>query len=373
MAAITEGAVLDALRPIIDPDFKRSIVDLGFVKEIVIDGGRVSFTIELTTPACPVKEQFREQATNAVSSLSGVTSVDVNMSSSTRGRSAASFASSVEVLPGVKNVVAVASGKGGVGKSTTAINLALALQNSGAKVGILDADVYGPSLPLLLGIHEQPLTTPDKKLLPLEKHGMRLMSMGFLVSEGSPVIWRGPMVHGLIRQFLTDVKWGELDYLIIDMPPGTGDAALTLTQQAPLAGAVIVTTSNDLSLIDARKGLAMFQKVSVPILGIVENMSYFTPPDLPDRKYYIFGKDGGKKMAEKLDVPFLGEVPIDPRIVEGGDAGKPIVLTHPESASAQVFIQLAGEVARKLSVLAAKEPPRTDANITWVSGSKQPA
>ncbi len=365
MAAITEGAVLDALRPIIDPDFKRSIVDLGFVKQIAIDGGRVSFTIELTTPACPVKEQFREQATRAVSSLSGVTSVEVNMSSSTRGRAASTFSASVDVLPGVKNVIAVASGKGGVGKSTTAINLALALQRSGASVGILDADVYGPSLPLLLGIHEQPMTTPDKKLLPLEKHGLRLMSMGFLVEEGSPVIWRGPMVHGLIRQFLTDVKWGELDYLVIDMPPGTGDAALTLTQQAPLAGAIIVTTANDLSLIDARKGLAMFQKVSVPILGIIENMSYFTPSDLPDRKYYIFGKDGGKKMAEKLDVPFLGEVPIDPRVVEDGDAGRPIVLSHPESEPAQAFTRLAGDVARKLAVLSENEPSRASANITW--------
>jgi ATP-binding protein involved in chromosome partitioning len=270
------------------------------------------------------------------------------------------------VLPGVKNTIAVASGKGGVGKSTTAINLALALCDSGASVGILDADVYGPSLPLLTGVSGRP-EVRGKQIVPHVAHGMKVMSMGFLVDDDSPVIWRGPMVHGLIKQFLTDVDWGELDYLVIDMPPGTGDAALTLTQEAPLGGAIIVTTANNLSLIDARKGLKMFQSVEVPVLGIIENMSYFTPPDLPDRKYHIFGKGGGQRTADELGVPFLGEIPIDPRIVEGGDAGVPIVLQVADSAAAKVFRELAGTIARKLAVLADRTPAIADANITWVS------
>jgi ATP-binding protein involved in chromosome partitioning len=233
-------------------------------------------------------------------------------------------------------------------------------------VGVLDADVYGPSLPLLLGIHQRP-ESAEKRIFPPEAFGMKVMSMGFFISENSPVIWRGPMVHGLIRQFLTDVEWGELDYLVVDMPPGTGDAALTLTQQAPISGAVIVTTANDLSVIDARKGLKMFEKVDVPVLGIVENMSYFVPPDLPDRRYYIFGKDGGKRVADELGVDFLGEVPIDPRVAEGGDKGKPIVEYAPDSPAAAAFREIAGRVARKLAVLAAKTPAIADANITWVN------
>jgi ATP-binding protein involved in chromosome partitioning len=278
----------------------------------------------------------------------------------------------------VKNTIAVASGKGGVGKSTTAVNLALALREAGAAVGVMDADVYGPSLPLLTGVTGRPRSL-EKRILPHEGYGLKLMSMGFLVNEDSPVIWRGPMVHGLVSQFLSDVEWGELDYLVIDMPPGTGDAALTLTQKAPLSGAVIVTTANDLSLavivttannlslIDARKGLKMFEKVQVPVLGIIENMSYFTPPDLPDRKYYLFGEGGGKRTAEELDVDFLGEVPIDPRIVEGGDAGRPILVHAPDSPAAQAFRDLAGKVARSLAVLAERAPPIADANITWVT------
>jgi ATP-binding protein involved in chromosome partitioning len=230
----------------------------------------------------------------------------------------------------------------------------------------MDADVYGPSLPLLTGVSGYPEVN-GKRIVPHVAHGLKVMSMGFLVTDDSPVIWRGPMVHGLVTQFLTDVEWGDLDYLVIDMPPGTGDAALTLTQQAPLAGAVIVTTANDLSLIDARKGLKMFQTVEVPVLGILENMSYFTPPDLPDRKYYLFGEGGGQRTADELGVPFLGEVPIDPRIVEGGDSGVPIVVQAPDSAAALVFHELAGTIARKLAVLADRTPAIADANITWVS------
>ncbi len=269
------------------------------------------------------------------------------------------------ILPRVKYCIAIASGKGGVGKSTTTVNLALALQKSGAKVGIMDVDVYGPSLPLLMGIHQQPQATPEKKILPLEKDGLRLMSLGFFLEENSPVIWRGPMATGMVSQFITDVVWGELDYLIIDMPPGTGDVALTLTQQVPLTGAVIVTTSNDLSTVDARRGLAMFQKVDVPVIGVVENMSYFTPPELPDKKYYIFGQGGGQRIADTLGVDFLGEVPIDPRVAEGGDRGRPIVVDHPESDTAKAFSDIAQEVADRVEKLAKPSISILDANITW--------
>jgi ATP-binding protein involved in chromosome partitioning len=360
---VTDSDVLNALRPIIDPDFNKSIVDLGFIKDLKIDGDRVAFAIELTTPACPVKEKFEKAGRENVLALEGVNTVDVTMTSSTRGRV---DVAATDVLPGVKNTIAVASGKGGVGKSTTAINLALALRRSGAAVGVLDADVYGPSLPLLTGTSGRP-EVRDQKIIPHQAHGLSLMSIGYLVNDDSPVIWRGPMVHGLIKQFLTDVIWGELDYLIIDMPPGTGDAALTLTQQAPLSGAVIVTTANDLSLIDARKGLRMFQKVQVPVLGILENMSYFTPPDLPDRKYYLYGQGGGERTAAELEVPFLGEVPIDTRIVEGGDSGTPIVVSAPDSVAANAIIELAGKVARQLVMLADRQPAVADTNITWVT------
>jgi len=270
----------------------------------------------------------------------------------------------------VRNTIAVASGKGGVGKSTTAVNLALALRASGASVGLMDADVYGPSVPLLTGVSGRP-NAVDKRIHPLEGYGLSLMSMGFFLTDDSPVIWRGPMVHGLVRQFLTDVEWGELDYLVIDCPPGTGDAALTLTQQAPLSGAVIVTTANDLSLIDARKGLQMFQKVNVPVLGIVENMSYFTPPEpeFAGRKYYLFGEGGGRRIADELGIDFLAEVPIDTRIVEGGDHGRPIVACEPDCATSEIYRDLAGAIARRLAVLAQKTPPIADANITWVTSS----
>jgi ATP-binding protein involved in chromosome partitioning len=371
MSGPTEAQVLEALRPIIDPDFGRSIVDLGFVQEIAIEGGRVAFKIVLTTPACPVKAEFERSARERVAALPGVSEVQVTMGAETRGRATpARPVAAGDVLPGVRNTIAVASGKGGVGKSNTAVNLALALAETGARVGILDADVFGPSLPTLLGVKGRPGTEERggrKVILPLESHGLVLMSMGFFINESSPVIWRGPMVHGLIRQFLTDVDWGELDYLVIDLPPGTGDAALTLTQQAPLSGAVIVTTPNDLSTVDARKAIRMFEKVNVPVLGVIENMAWFTPPELPDRRYYIFGKGGGARMASDLGVAFLGEIPIDPRVAEGGDAGKPIVLYAPDSEVAAAFRGLAGTLARRLSVLAAQTPAIADSSITWVT------
>jgi ATP-binding protein involved in chromosome partitioning len=372
MSQPTEAQVLDALRPIVDPDFRRSIVDLGFVRDVAIEAGRVSFRIVLTTPACPVKAEFEREARERVGALAGVSEVQVSMGAETRGRAAAGpgAAPAGEVLPEVRNVIAVASGKGGVGKSNTAVNLALALAESGARVGLLDADVYGPSLPTLLGVQERPGTDARgerKVILPLRRHGLALMSMGFFINENSPVIWRGPMVHGLIRQFLTDVEWGALDYLVIDLPPGTGDAALTLTQQAPISGAVIVTTPNDLSTVDARKAIRMFEKVSVPVLGVVENMAWFTPPDLPDRRYYLFGRGGGERMARELGVEFLGGIPVDPRVAEGGDVGKPILVYAPDSPVAAAFRELAGTLARRLSVLAERTPAIADANITWVT------
>jgi ATP-binding protein involved in chromosome partitioning len=363
-SAVTEHAVLDALRPIQDPDFHKSIVDLGFIKNLTIAGTKVSFDIELTTPACPVKAEFERAAREKVSALPGVEEVEVRMTANTR--QAVSSVKEKLVLPGVKNMLAVASGKGGVGKSTTALNIALSMKQSGARVGLLDADVYGPSLPLITGVHGRPQTTSNQRIIPLEGYGLKLMSMGFFVTDDSPVIWRGPMVHGLIKQFLTDVAWGELDYLVVDLPPGTGDAALTLTQLAPLSGAVIVTTANDLSLIDARKGLQMFNKVSVPVLGIIENMSYFTPPELPDKRYYLFGRDGGKRVAKELGVDFLGEVPIDPHMADYGDRGEPIVAVAPESEAGRAFRDISGEIVRRLAVLA-METPMADGNITWVS------
>jgi ATP-binding protein involved in chromosome partitioning len=368
MTKLNAAAVLEALRPIEDPDFRRSIVDLGFVKDLEIDGGRVSFRIELTTPACPVKEQFREAAERAVRALAGVEQVRVEMTASTRAASGAAAGKAVpDGVRDVRNIVAVASGKGGVGKSTVAANLALALAHAGAAVGLLDCDVYGPSVPLMLDARGEPEVTQDRKIIPKQGHGLSLMSIGFLAGENAPVIWRGPMVHGVIRQFLQDVLWGELDYLILDMPPGTGDAALTLVQTAPIAGAVIVTTPQEVALIDARKGLRMFQRVNVPVLGIVENMAYFTPPDLPDRRYAIFGEGGGARAARELGVDLLVQVPIQPDVVQAGDEGKPTVLSAPDSAAAQAFRELAGIVARKLSLLHAEAPPLLDGNIQWVN------
>jgi ATP-binding protein involved in chromosome partitioning len=363
MTQPTERDVLEALRPIQDPDFKRSIVDLGFVKNVRIDAGKVSFAIELTTPACPVKERFQEEARTAVEKLPGVSAVDVTMTAQTRG---STHASRPEGLEDVKNVIAVASGKGGVGKSTLAVNLALALAETGAKVGLLDCDVYGPSIPLMLHISGRPQVTPDKKIHPLMSYGLKLMSIGFLAGENAPVIWRGPMVHGIIRQFLSDVKWGELDYLVLDLPPGTGDAALTICQTAPLAGAVIVTTPQEVALIDARKGLQMFQRVNVPVLGIIENMSWFEC-DGCGKRHALFGEGGAERAAKELGTDVLGRVPMQPDVVAAGDAGKPTIVSAPDSPAAREIRNIAGLIARKLSLLNAEAPPVLGTNIEWVN------
>ena len=363
MASPSESEILDALRPIQDPDFKRSIVDLGFVKNVRVADGRVSFNIELTTPACPVKERFQKDAREAVARLPGVREVEVTMTAQTRG---SANTARPEGLEKVKNVVAVASGKGGVGKSTVSVNLAVALAQTGARVGLLDCDIYGPSIPLMLGISGRPQVTPDKKIVPLQSQGLRLMSIGFLAGEDAPVIWRGPMVHGVIRQFLADVKWGELDYLILDLPPGTGDAALTICQTAPLAGAVIVTTPQEMSLIDARKGLQMFRRVNVPVLGIVENMSYFVC-DGCSKRHTLFGEGGADRAAKELDTEVIGRLPLQPDVVAAGDSGRPTVISSPDSPAAAEFHSIAGIVARKLAMLAVEAPPVLGGNLEWVN------
>lgn len=345
-----ETKVLEVLKTIMDPDLHKNIVSLGFVKNMKIDGGSVKFDVELTTPACPVKEQLKKECETKVLTIDGVKRVEVSMTSQVR-----TTQHNKEILTGVKNIVAVASGKGGVGKSTISTNLALALSLTGAKVGLMDADIYGPSIPQMMGIPiTPPKGGPDNKFFPHENHGMKVVSAGFLSKEGQPLMLRGPMLGGIIQQFLSNVEWGELDYLVIDLPPGTGDVQLTLTQRAPLSGGVIVTTPQEVSLIDAEKGLRMFEQVKVPVLGVIENMSYFIC-DGCDKKHYIFKHGGGKALADRFKVPFLGEVPIINAVVEGGDNGIPILLSDPESPASQAYKYLAGQVAAQISINQSKE------------------
>lgn len=340
-----EQAVLDALRAVRDPDLNNDIVSLNFIKDLKIEDGKVSFAIELTTPACPVKKEMEQWARDAVMTVSGVREVKISMTSAVSRSTAAAGKQSI---PGVKNIVAVGSGKGGVGKSTVTVNLAVALAQVGASVGLLDADIYGPNIPLMMGIEGRPHAIDDR-IQTLSNHGVRVMSMGFLTSDDTPLIWRGPMLHSVIQQFLHQVDWGELDYLLIDLPPGTGDVQLSLTQTVPLMGAVIVSTPQDVALQDARKAIQMFRQVRVEILGIVENMSYFQCPHCGERTP-IFGHGGGAATAAKYDVSFLGEVPIDLALREAGDAGKPIVALDPGSPVAQAFVQIAERVAAQVSI-----------------------
>lgn len=356
----TEQQILDALKKVEDPDLHRDIVSLGFVKNIRFDGGRASFDVELTTPACPVKEKLKRQCEEEVRKIKGVQEVAVAMTSKVRPL----VDTTIEALRQIKNIVAVASGKGGVGKSTVALNLALTLAGSGAQVGLLDADIYGPSIPTMLGIQDRPKVVANK-VLPLVARGLKTISMGVLAGPETPVIWRGPMVAGILQQFLAQVEWGVLDYLVVDLPPGTGDAQLTLTQKAPISGAVIVTTPQDVALIDARRGLKMFQEVGVPVLGIVENMSYFIC-DQCSKKHTIFRQGGGRRIAEELGVPFLGEIPLDPRVAAGGDKGNPIVLEFPESDVAGAYKSLAGQVAATLSILSETKGERPqELHLKW--------
>jgi ATP-binding protein involved in chromosome partitioning len=347
--AVTEKEVLAALSKIQDPDLHKDIVALGFVQNIKIQDSHVGFDIVLTTPACPVRDQMRDEAQRLIAALPGVSKVNVNMTSNvTKGISGVKE----DYIPLVKNAIAISSGKGGVGKSTVSATLAVALAETGAKVGLMDADFYGPNIPMMMGA-EKPPSQSDNKLLPAESHGVKLMSMGYLVPEDQPIVWRGPMIHGAIQQFLRDVEWGELDYLLVDLPPGTGDAQLSISQLVPLTGAVIVTTPQNVALHDSKKGLSMFQKVNVPVLGIIENMSYFICSHCHERTE-IFSHGGGKLAAEKLGVPFLGEIPIDPEVRVGGDSGLPILISHPKSPAAEAFRKIAKAVAAQISIQNAK-------------------
>lgn len=350
MSELNEQAVLQALSQIIDPDLKKDIVTLGFVHDLQIAGGDVSFRLVLTTPACPVKEAFEIDARALVGALPGVENVKVTMDAEVpKGRGVANNVA----VPGVKNIIAVSSGKGGVGKSTVAVNLAVSLALDGASVGIMDADVYGPNVPLMLGLAEKQPMVFNNQIIPLEAHGVKMISMAVLAPPDRPMVLRGPMLHGIVRQFLTDVNWGELDYLIVDMPPGTGDVQLSLAQLVPVQGAVLVTTPQQVSLADVLRALKMFEQVSVPVLGVVENMSYFVAPDTGNR-YDIFGAGGGANFADEYGVPFLGEVPLGMEVRAAGDAGTPIVIADPTSLQAQAFRRVAEEVARYISIEAMK-------------------
>ncbi|MGK7947682.1 MAG: Mrp/NBP35 family ATP-binding protein [Xenococcaceae cyanobacterium] len=346
-------SILEVLRPVQDPELQKSLVELNMIRNVKVDGSKVSFTLVLTTPACPLREFIVEDCQNAVKTLPGVEEVDVEVTAETPQQKSLPDRTDV---PGVKNIVAVSSGKGGVGKSSVAVNIAIALAQTGAKVGLLDADIYGPNAPNMLGLSESKVMVKNgangEVLEPAFNYGVKLVSMAFLIDPDQPVIWRGPMLNGIIRQFLYQVEWGELDYLIVDMPPGTGDAQLTMAQAVPMAGAVIVTTPQTVSLLDARRGLKMFQQLGVNVLGIVENMSYFIPPDRPDTSYDLFGSGGGERTAQELDVPLLGCVPLEIALREGGDNGIPITISQPESASALALNQIARQIAAKVSVAA---------------------
>jgi ATP-binding protein involved in chromosome partitioning len=325
-------------------------VRLGFIKDLKIAGGAVSFRVVLTTPACPVREQLQEQSRAVVAALPGVESVSVTMDAEVpKGRGIGEKL----IVEGVRNIVAVSSGKGGVGKSTVAVNLAVSLARDGARVGLMDADVYGPNVPLMLGVADMRPAINVNKLVPLEAHGIRLMSMAVLKPGDEPMIVRGPILHGLVRQFLQDVEWGELDYLIVDMPPGTGDVQLSLAQLVPVQGAVLVTTPQEVALADVRRALRMFEAVNVPVLGVVENMSYFIAPDTGTR-YNIFGEGGGQRLSDEYGVPFLGAVPLGMKVREGGDSGVPVVVSDPDSPQAEAFRHVAEEVARQVSIEAMK-------------------
>jgi len=377
---MTEADILKALGNVQEPDLGKDLVTLNMVKNILIEGLNVSFTVVLTTPACPLKDLIKNACINAIHILvNKEANVTVNFTSNTT----TNRKDNKNVLTGVKNIIAVVSGKGGVGKSTVASNLALALADSGAKVGLMDADIYGPSIHIMFGVRgerpmmkevkpsgENPSTPPKGMIVPLERYGIKLMSIGLLVDEKQAVVWRGPMVSSAIRQFVTDVDWGELDYLVIDMPPGTGDIHLTVVQTVPVTGVIVVTTPQLVALADAKKGIAMFNQaaIKVPVIGLVENMSYFTPKELPDNKYYIFGKDGGKHLAEESDIPFLGQIPLVQSIREGGDTGIPVMMSD-DLISRQAFIDFASNATRGIAMRNAEMPATEVSEVLELSGS----
>lgn len=349
---LSQEQILQALRQVQDPELHRDLVSLGMVKEVSIQGAAVTVALELTTPACPLKAQIEQDVRTALAGVPGVQQVNLVWSARVR----ASPALNLSGLTGIKSVIAVGSGKGGVGKTTVSVNLAVALAREGATVGLMDADIYGPNVPLMLGVRQLPAMR-EEKLVPADAYGLKVMSMGFLLKDDEPVIWRGPMLHGVIQKFLKEVFWGELDYLIVDLPPGTGDVQLTLSQTIPLTGAVIVTTPQDVALLDVKKAIAMFAKVKVPILGIVENMSMFVCPSC-HTETAIFRHGGGRVAAEQLRVPFLGEIPLVPSVCQAGDLGTPIVASDPDSSVAQAFVHAARQTAARVSVLAAEGQPQ---------------
>lgn len=363
---MTEAAIMQALSQVQEPDLGKDLVTLNMVKDVKMNGDEVSFTVVLTTPACPMKDMMKMACENAIRLLVNKNAkVQVNFTAqTTTGRKG-----DQQMLTGVKNIIAVVSGKGGVGKSTVAANLALALAEGGAQVGLMDADIYGPSVPIMFGVRgERPLMREVKgkgMIVPLEKHGIRLMSIGLLVDEKNAVVWRGPMASSAIRQFVTEVDWGELDYLIIDMPPGTGDIHLTLMQTVPVTGVVIVTTPQLVALADAKKAIAMFgqAQINVPVIGLVENMAYFTPAELPENKYYLFGKEGGMNLASEYELPFLGQVPLVQSIREGGDEGVP-VMAGKDTISQQAFREITAQAVRNIARRNASIPATRPVNIT---------
>ncbi|HKN47819.1 MAG TPA: Mrp/NBP35 family ATP-binding protein [Candidatus Polarisedimenticolia bacterium] len=341
---LDESRVLQALRTVKDPELHVDVVTLGMIEGLAIQGGAVSLTVNLTTPGCPLKAQIEKDVRAALQGVPGIESVALKMGAKVRK----SIETTGDLIPEVANTVAVASGKGGVGKSTVAANLALAFARAGASVGLMDADIYGPNLVQMIGVKAKP-EIQDKKIIPVTAHGLKLMSMAFFLKEDEPVVWRGPMLHGAMKQFLGDVAWGKLDYLFIDMPPGTGDVQLTLSQIIPLTGTALVTTPQDVALSDVRKAAAMFKKVNVPILGVVENMSYFNCPHCGERAE-IFSHGGGKRAAEVFGCPFLGEIPLDIRVRQGGDEGRPPVVHDPKSGPALIFKEIAEKLAAIISV-----------------------
>jgi ATP-binding protein involved in chromosome partitioning len=346
---VTEQQVLNALGKVQEPELHRDLVTLKMIRDVSIQNSDVNFTIVLTTPACPLRGQIDAEATAAVKSIPGVRNVNIKWDANVP----TDMRISGRMQMDVRSTIAVASGKGGVGKTTVAVNLAVALASQGARVGLLDADIYGPNIPIMLGVEHQKPMTSESKIIPIESFGLKLMSMGFLVEPEKAMIWRGPMLHSAIKQFLADVEWGALDYMVIDLPPGTGDAQLTLAQTLPLTGAVVVATPQDVALSDVVRGVTMFRRLEVPVLGVVENMSYFVCPHCGERTD-IFDHGGAKRMAEKLNVPFLGEIPLDPKIRLGGDTGLPVTVTEPDSPLGQAFIELSQQVAAKVSVLNAQ-------------------
>jgi ATP-binding protein involved in chromosome partitioning len=353
MPSLTESAVIEALRAVQEPELGRDIVTLEMVKNVAIDGTAIAFTIELTTPACPLKDEIEGNAKSVLAAI-GAETVEITWGAMVRR---AQPRQAEQLIPGVKNVIAVASGKGGVGKSTVSVNLAVALAQAGAAVGLLDADITGPNIPMMMGIEGQPKATDNNKIGPLERHGVKTISIQFFVPEGQPIVWRGPLVGGAIQQFLRDVEWGDLDYLVIDLPPGTSDAQLTLAQAVPISGAVLVTTPQEVALSDVAKALAMFKRMSVPILGLVENMTAFACPHCGEVTE-IFGRGGGERFAADHGIDYLGGVPLDVTVRQGGDVGVPAVAQREPGPAARALTSIAGAVAARMSVRAAQAADR---------------